>query len=467
MEKLTLTETRETLQEEKAVNEEIVENTREALTELRQLRRQSSIPAMPFITEEPETYLEEAPIAGSSAVDMSASKLEQVAKELDGFSHLLKRERDMWRSEYEQDATRVGSRIMDDDEVECNDKDVDQLQTVLQEIDHKLERVRNGSTRQRNQHVIRRYSRTDSYDSAISGMSTSPIPRYKQHRLPSPTFPRRSETPILQTSLRASVEKSSPTLDSHYDLLAAQISMSPVSSPRLLASSPPTTREHTAATTAVTTPLFDSSSWAAETSTRAPSMLLPSPAVDWSLFCNEVQVKCEGWRKPWVCKLSQRRRMHDCGLSLRAERADGSRFCHDLPASGVAIPHTFHTGANPQYKNAVMFKDIHGHKLRITGQGEYLEKEPKYIFQNPADHKAFQELVFGCELQGSWNVKMIKSEREKESVTQSLRLWRDTHTGTPIILFYTNTRQKSAKTYIQAPSKFTLSNSSGSAWLTR
>jgi len=148
------------------------------------------------------------------------------------------------------------------------------------------------------------------------------------------------------------------------------------------------------------------------------------------------------------------------GLSFRAEKADGSYLCHDLPAAGMAIPHTSHTGADPLATNMVKFKEPQGHRLRKgPDHGEGPEKEPRYFFQDASDHKAFQELIYGCKLEGSWDITSIESDREKESVTQTLRLWKDEHTGMLVILFYTNNRKRSRKTYIQEPSKLPLVHS--------
>lgn len=414
---------------------------------------------MPFITEEPEGPVTQDLRAVGSAEHSSVSKLEQVAKELDGFSHLLKRERDSLyslhqNSQHQNDGGTVSSEIMKEDEAESVDMDVTLLQTMLQEVEQKLERARNGSKRQYNQHVIRGYCRQNTHDSGISDVSASPNSRYISLLSTSPTIHVRSGVPVPQRSSRASLEIANLIPENHQPSLQRQLSTSPTSSP-LLGSSPPTTRRGTGTNTAATTPMFNSPVWSSHTGTRPPSISLPSAAADWSLFCSEAQVICEGWSKPWPCNISQRRRMRDGGFSLRAEQADGSCLYHDLPALGIAVPHTSHTGANPQTKNTVIFKEPHGHKLRkVPSHGEGPEREPRYIFENPADHKAFQELIYGCDLEDSWNITSIKSDREKEeSVTQTLRLWRDSHTQIPVILFYTNKRKRSAKTYIQEPSK--------------
>lgn len=387
---------------------------------------------MPFIAEESEGHIAQDLNVDSAADGTAASKLEQVAKELDGFSHVLKRERDSWFSQHQDDMTSLGSGIMEEDEDESIEMDVTVLQTVLQEVEQKLEGARYGSKCEYNQHVVRRAT----HDSGIADMSTSPESRYNSPLLASPTIPARPGVSIRRLS-------STPSLDA-----------SPI-----LSSSPPTTCANTGANTAATTPMFTSPAWDLDTATRPPSIRLPLAAVDWSLFCNNAEVSCEGWKGPWPCKISQRRRTEDSGLSLRAEHTDGSCLYHDLPALGIAIPHTSQTGAYPHAKNMVTFKEPHGHNLRkVTGQGdtrerEPKEKEPKYMFKDPADCEAFQELIYGCDLKKSWDIVSIKSDREKERVTQTVRLWRDMHTRIPVILFYTNNRKRSAKTHIQEPSK--------------
>lgn len=431
------------------MHKKIAENTQETLIELRRLRMQSTIPVMPFITEEPEGTVAQELRVGSIAEPPAASKLEQIAKELDGFSHLLKSERDAWVSQLQiNTGIVVDSETMGEDEVESIDMDITLLQTVLQEVDQKLERARNSSKREYNQHVVRRTT----HDSGISDMSTSPNSRYNQHFPTSPIIQAPSGVPVVRQTSRLSFDGASPILEDHRASLQRQLSTSPLNSP-FLQSSPPTSYAGTAAGTAATTPMFTSPGSNPDTGTRPPSIRLPPAATDWSLFCNDAQVTCEGWQRPWSCKISQRRRTRDCGLSLRAERANGSYLDHEIPAFGVALPHTSHTGANPQAKNVVTFLEANAHKLKkVTRQGESPEREPKYIFGNAADHKAFQELIYGCDLEESWDIVSIGSDREKECVTQTLRLWRDTHTRIPLILFYTNSRRRSAKTYIQEPS---------------
>lgn len=411
---------------------------------------------MPFITEESEGAAPQELRAGGSLDHNAALKIEQVAKELDGFSHVLKRERDSWVSQSRGDAATGDLDIVEGDEVESISMDFKLLQTVLQEVEHKLERARNGSKREYNQHAVRLASRQATYDSGISDMSTSPKSRHSSIFSISPTIQGRPGVPVRQPSLRPKSDSASPSPESRQALLQCQLSSSPKSSPTL-APSPPTSYAVTSTSTAATTPIFTSPTWNTDTGTRPPSIILPPAATDWSLFCNEAQVICEGWQTPWTSRISQRRRVGDCGLSLRAERADGSYLYHDVPAFGIAIPHTKHTGANPRAKYTVSFLEPYGHNLRkVTSYENKEEREPKYIFQTPEDHQAFQELIYGCDLVESWDIISIKSDREKESTTQTLRLWRGTHTRVPLILFYTNTRKRSAKLYIQEPSMLPL-----------
>src|SRR6266496_4834707 len=72
-----------------------------------------------------------------------------------------------------------------------------------------------------------------------------------------------------------------------------------------------------------------------------------------------------------------------------------------------------------------------------------------------SDYKAFQELLYNCELLCSWDITRVRSDREPtdECRAQSLRLWRDRHQNTIILLFYTSTRTWAQKTYIEEPSK--------------
>jgi hypothetical protein len=377
-------------------------------------------------------------------------------KELDGFSHLLRREQDSLYSRSQADGGVIGSKTMDD-EAESMDTFVMQLHTMLhtmhQEVEQKLERARNGFKREYNQHVVQEASRRNTYESGISDLSISPNSRYNLLLSTSPTYSARSRSPNRRPASLARTDNPSPTIEIRQGPRRCQRSLSTMSSP-FLDSSLPTTCPDTEANTAATTPMTASPNYIPDTCTRPPSIRMPPAAADWSLFCSDAQVICKGWLKAWSCKISQRRRMKDYGLSLRAERADGLYLHHDLPATGITIPHTSHTGANPSAKNVVTFKEPDGHKLRkVTGHEEVSEKGPRYILQNAADHRAFQELIYGCDLEGSWDIMSVKSDREKESVTQTLRLWRDAHTQRLFILFYTNVRARAGKTYIHEPSK--------------
>ena len=415
---------------------------------------------MPFITEEPEGTVANNFNMDYSAEPTAASKLKQVAEELDGFSHVLKRERDSWcsrlgDSHLQNDAGTACSDKMEEHKVESLEMDVTPLLKVLQEVEQKLERARNSLKRECNQHIVRQVSRQESHDSGIADISVGPNSRENSPLSASPTIQSRSRVPVHRPSSGASFNTPSPRLEGRPASFQSQIPTSPTSSPNL-GSSPPTSWGGSETNTPATTPMFVGAAHP-HTVPRPPSIKLPSATTDWSLFCREVVVTCEGWADPWSCNISQRRRMSNGGLSLRAELADGSCLYHDLPAPGIAVPHTSHTGANPKAKNTVTFKDPHEYQLKKkTRQGQGLEKKPKYIFKNPADHKAFQELIYGFNLEWSWNITTIKSDREKESAAQTLRLWRDAHSHTPVILFYTNTRQRSSKTYIQEPSELPL-----------
>jgi hypothetical protein len=444
-----------------AANKQIMENTQETLKEVKWLRH-SSIPLLPHITEEPEASIKQDLRAGTSTEIDQASTLEQVAKELDGFSLVLKSEQASLVSQHQNDAPVVGSEVIQDEEVGPVDMDASLLQTVLQEVERKSKRAWNGSKREYNQHIVRRPIRQTTRDSGISDMSTSPNSRCITMSSTSPNLPARSGTTTRRPSQRANtLDREISNSDDSQVPLRRQLSTSPLSSPFLGSSpptsSPPTSHVGTETNTAATTPMFISPAWSSITGTRPPSLVLPAPATDWSLFCKHAQVTCEGWQRPWSCKISQRRRTRDGGLSFRAEKADGSYLYHDLPAAGMAIPHTSHTDADPQATNMVKFKETLGHRLRkVTDHGEGPEKEPRYFFQEASDHKAFQEVIYGCKLEHSWDIISIESDREKESVTQTLRLWKDVHTGMLVILFFTNIRKRSRKTYVQEPSKLTL-----------
>jgi hypothetical protein len=439
--------TRKTSLEERAVNEKILQNSQETLIELRRLRRQPSIPMMPFITEEPEGSVAQDLRIGASADENTVSQLEQVAKELDGFGDILKKEQASLDSSPQHDVGFIDSDTREEERAEPIEMDVDLLQTMLQEIKIKSERARYGSKREHNQHVVRRPPREDTHDSGISDISSSPYSRYDPLASTSLSSQMPLGVPIHQPSVTA------VTAESYQAPLQRQFSASSIGSP-LLGSSPPTTVMASGTNTAATTPMFTSPVWAPPTGTRPASILLPSAATEWAVFCNEAEVICEGWQRPWSCKISQRRRTRDGGLSLRAERGNACLY-HDLPTT--TMPHTSHTGANSQAKNMVTFKEPPSHKLRkVTGQGESVEsveRDPRYFFHNPADHKAFQELIYRCDLEKSWDIKTVESDRETECYTQTLRLWRETHTRIPVIVFYTNKRTRSAKTYIQEPSE--------------
>lgn len=179
---------------------------------------------------------------------------------------------------------------------------------------------------------------------------------------------------------------------------------------------------------------------------------MPPAATDWSLFCNGAQVICEVWHRTWTCRFYQRRKIRDCRLrTVPSSRAEGSYLGHDLPALSIIILHTLHARVNPQLKYTVTFKKSCCHKLRREGvnHGKRVEEGPKYVFQDPADHKAFQELICGCDLECSWDTMSIASGREKGECHPTLRLWRDEHTEVPMILSYANNRRKSPKAYIQ------------------
>ncbi len=422
------------------MNEKIIEYTKKTLNELQRLQSVPSIPSLPFITEVPEGDTAQILRAGRCADDTAVPKLDDVAKELDGFTHFLKHAQALLDLQHQNSA------------IEDNLDFADSLQTVLQEIEHKLERARNGSKRECNPRVIRQAAMRDPYDSAISDMSTSPNSTYSLRAPISPTLQTRSESTVRRSVTRTSVDKVRPNLEGSQSPPHHRLSESSMSS-LLLGSSSPMTRRGTNPSTAVTTPVFQSPAWDSDNGARPPIIQLPPAALDWSLFCNEAIVTCENWDKPWSCKISQRRRAGDGGLSLQAELADGSYLYHDLPAFGIAIPHTSHGVANPQAKNLVTFKEPQNHKLiKVRHHTKLPAREPRYVFQNHEDHKAFQELVYGCDLDDSWDIASVNSNRETESVNQTLRLWRDRHTRIPLILFYTNKRQRSPKTYIQEPS---------------
>jgi hypothetical protein len=334
--------------------------------------------------------------------------------------------------------------------------DVSLIQTMLQEVEQKSERAWNSSKREYNQHIVRQSFRQDTRDSGISDISTSPNSRRHTMYSTSPNIPSRSGITIRRPSQRATTwDKAIPTPDDSHAPLQRQLSASSLSSP-FVGSSPPS-RGGTEMNTAATTPMLVSPAWGSVTGTRPPSLMLPAAVADWILFCNDAMVTCEGWQRPWSCKISQRRRTRDGGLSIRAEQADGSCLYHDIPAAGIAIPHTSHTDADPQAVNMVKFRETHGHRLRkVTDHGDRSEKEPRYVFHNASEHKAFQELIYGCKLEGSWDITSVESDREKESVTQTLRLWKVGHTGNLVILFYANNRKRSRKTYVQEPSKLLL-----------
>jgi hypothetical protein len=428
---------------------------------------------MPLITEQPDRAIAQEPGTGGPAPNAAASKLEQVAKELDCFIQDLKRERDSWYSQHQssqiqnpqhqvtqhpcsQSQTGAGTvriETQQEDEAKSINMDVTLLQTMLQEVENKLKLAQNDPPGEYNDPAAKRVSRRDTHDSGISDIGTSLNSRQNSLLSVSPKLQSHPGILTRRVSPGSSPGISGANFEGDRGSPSNEFSPSSMGSP-FLGSSPATIRTDTGATTAATTPMFSSPTWEQETTRRPPSITLPSSAIDWGLFCNEAQVTCDGWQNPWSCSISQRRRMGDGGLSLRAEKSEGCFLYHDLPAPGIAIPHTSHTGADPQAKNRVTFKDPHGHRLRqVTGQGESREKGPKYIFQDPEVHKAFQELVYGYDLEDSWNIESIKSDREKESVTQTLRLWRDKRTRIPVIMFYTNKRKRSAATYIQEPSK--------------
>lgn len=425
------------------------------MNELRRLQRVSSIHSMPFITEEPEDTTAQILGAGCCTDGTVLPKLDEVAKELDGFTYVLKHEQASLDSQQQNSAIEKDLDIPESDEARSIDLDLTMLQTVLQEVEHLLERARNGSKREYNRRFIQQATRRDTHDthdSGISDMSISPSSRSSVRASPSPTLQPGSVGMVGRSSTMSSIDKFSPILEAGQAPPQHRLSASSMSSP-LLGSLSPMIRQATDPSTAVTTPLFASPAWDPDTGTKPPSIRLPAAAIEWSLFCNAAQVTCEGWQRPWSCKISQRRRARDCGLSLRAERADGSYLYHDLPAFEVAVPHTSHSVANPQAKNVVTFKEPPNHRLiKVTHHTESAERQPRYIFQNPTDHKAFQELVYGCDLEDSWDITSVESNREKECVNQTLRLWRDGYTRVPLILFYTNSRRRSPKIYIQEPS---------------
>lgn len=435
------------------MNEMIRTNTQETLHEMRLLRKQQ---VMPLIAEDPERISAQSFSDDGCADGNAASKLEQLAKELDGFSRVLKGEQATWCSQRLDDEATVGSDIAKD-EADSIEMDIKVLETVLQEVEYKLERARNGSKLENNQQVVRSVTRRETHDSAVSDMSDSPRSRCESLSPASPTLQARPEVASHRLPPRTtSWDNTSLSLLGGQAPPRRPLSSSPMSSP-LPGSSPLMTYIGTGTNTAATTPMFPSPGLDPDPGTRPPSISLPPAIADWSLFCNEAQIICQGWQRPWTCKIRQRRRTTDYGLSLRAERDDGSYLEHELPGSGITVPHTSHTGANPQAMNTVTFKESHNYQLkRVTLHGKRLEREPKYVFQDPADHKAFQELIFGRKLEDSWDITAIESDREKESATQTLRLWRDTHTGIPMILFYANSRKRSPKAYVQEWSRLPL-----------
>lgn len=422
-----------------------MENTQETLNELRRLRIKSSMSLMPNIAEDPEIPIAQHLRSNSSSEMTTASKLDPVANELNDFSRVLKQERDLF-CRHLSEAGIMDSAAFEEGEEDPMEMNVKLLQAILQDVEQQLERARNSSKREYNQQVVRQPHKQATIDSGI----TSPF-------LTSPTIYAHSNDQLPRPFHRTLSDES--FLASGEGLRPFQSWPSPATSP-LLASSPPTTSVMGIGTsTGVTTPMLTSPHWNPQTGTRPPSLRLPDAASDWSTFCEEVEISCAGWQKAWKCKLSYYQRSGDGGLSLRAERSDGCCLSHDIPALGMTVPHTSHTGANPQARNMVKFLDSHDHLVKkVTRHEENRERDPKYIFRNPTDHKAFQKLIYGFELECSWDINSIESDREKESVTQTLRLWRDTHTQMLLILFYTNNRKRSTKVYIQEPSKQRLSS---------
>jgi hypothetical protein len=443
-----------------SASKQIMENTQETLKEVKRLRH-SSIPLLPHITEEPEASIRQDLRTGAPTKNEEASTLEQVARELDGFSQVLKKEASLV-SQHQNEAPIAGPEVMEDEEAVSDDMDALLLQTMLREVERKSQRAWNGSKREYNQHFVRRPIKQNTRDSGISIVSPRSRSNSRQNTMSStsPKLPARSGNTSRRPSQRATtLDREIPSPDDSQAPLQRQLSTSPLSSP-FLGSSPPTSHVGTETNTAATTPIFVSPAWNPVTGTRPPSLVLPAAAAEWSLFCKDAQVTCKGWQEPWSCQISQRRRTRDGGLSLRAEKTDGSFLYHDLPAAGMAIPHTSHTGPNPVVANVVNFKEPNGHRLRkVTKLGEGPEMEPRYFFPDALDHKAFQEVIYGCKLVDSWDIDSIESDREKESVTQTLRLWKDVHAGMLVILFYTNNRKRSPKTYVQEPSKLPLVHS--------
>lgn len=416
---------------------------------------------MPFITEEQEGPVANNLNPNSSAESTGASKLEQVAKELDGFSHVLKYEKySRWSrigdSRLQNNADTANSDKLEEHGAGSIELDLTSLLEVLRDVEQKLELAQNSLKREYNKQVVRQKFWHGTHGPGISDIFISPGSKGNTLLSTSPTIPSGSGVPVRRLSSEASLNIPTPRLESWRCVLPHQPSTSPTS-PLFLGSSPPTSRWGTEMNTAETTPI--SAVTAQHQIPKPPNFSLRFATKDWYSFCTDVVVIWKGWPDHRLCNISQRRRMRDGGLSLKAELADGSCLYHDLPALGTVVPHTSHTGVYSGARNAVTFKEPYGHQLRKVARQEESydsDKSPKYIFRNAADHKAFQELIYGCELQWSWNITMIRSDREKESTGQTLRLWRDAHGRTPVILFYTNMRQRSSKIYIQEPSKLPL-----------
>lgn len=458
--------------EEKAVNQRITEGVQEILHEVR-LRRQISVPVLPALTEETEVAMDEQQLAvGTPSISLqheeaTPAQIEEATEDLDGFRKMLRNERDHINVEHEDSPAVAGLGIMDFDATDAA-VDLPQIQATLQQIESQLERARSGRRPTHSQRMVpvrpKRNETNYTFDSAYGGsiMSTSPESREgpfsTSPKMLSSTSPPGPSSPMQQQRSYAdsgNISPMSPTTMAGPSTMSrngSYTNLGSPSSPR--AEFPGGSLSGSAPTTAQTTPAWSTPSWSIAEGQPMPNYSLPPPATStWTIFSDEAKLSFDGWTRPWACEISYHRRDHDAGLSLQVRKRDGSNIMyHDFPPLKTTVPHTSHTGAHPDRKNTVLFKDHHGHRIGTKGRlEEKLKGMPKYTFDEAPQHKEFQELIYGCELLDSWDTKSISSDRGKESQTQTLRVWLDKYTHVPFLLCYLNVPRRGHPRYIQEP----------------
>ena len=278
------------------MNQEIRNQNQEILKKLNLNVPPSRLPT-PFVCDEPPGFpsredRDSSPTQNMLSVfrDTTPPEFNQLYQELDGFSNILKREKNavtLQLSSSESTSNQGSSSISSNPD----DVDVTQLQKVQQEIDSVLERVRNQQKRIVNKSI----QRNDTYDSGISGMSyamTSGSPahstfsdNWNSHHS-SPQWPSSPKNFGISTSPLLRRQPARPELTNRPPSTSTIArDMSPT-----LGSSPSFSNAETAQTTPALSPFLVGPRKNSQAGSAFPELQLPPAAQDWMLVCEDAEV---------------------------------------------------------------------------------------------------------------------------------------------------------------------------------